>query len=1124
MPIDTLPAPRLLRAPRRGRPAWTLDADQRRVVGRPAGSGPVVVLGAPGTGRSLVLRELVAARVDAGLDPDAVLALAPTRLAADALRDALSARLARTTGRPAARTVQSYAFEVLRRVHVRDELPPPRLISGAEQDSILAELLAAHAEAADAEPDDGPDDLLELLGRVLHAPPWPPSVPRASWVLRSFRNEARDLLMRAVERGLEPPALAELGRRHGRPEWVAAAELLREYQQVNLLGRAADAYDPAGVVRTAVEALREDPELLSAERARFALVVVDDAHELPAAGVELLQVVAGGRDLLLTSDPDSVTQGFRGADAATAAGLAAAFPRPGGGPAEEVVLGTSWRQPEPLRAVSTRVAGRIGALGGVARRRAVPAVPTAPGSSTAAGVDVVVLASVTQEAAWIAQRLRRRHLLDGVPWSEMAIVVRSAGATAALRRALPAAGVPLNVPLAEVPLRDEPAVAPLLGALGVVLAVTGAGGSGPGETEGMSPDRARDLVTSPLGGADVVALRRLRQELRRAELAAGGGRSSDEVLARCLVADPAGGDPDVARLAAPDEVPGPAADPLAPARRVRAVLDAGRAALAETSEDSAEAVLWALWAASGLGPRWQRAALAGGSEGARADRDLDAVLALFEAAGRFTDRFPGPAGALRFHREMTSAEVPSDTLADRAPDTGAVTLTTPQGAAGREWDVVVVAGVQEGVWPDLRLRGSLLGAVDLVDVLEGRHEETAEVRLRAARRAVLDDELRYFHVAVSRARRELVVTAVRDEDERPSALLDLVDPRGAAEDEERPTVPVPRSVGLGALVARLRQVVCAPAGAETAARQEAAARELARLAAAGVPGADPLDWFGVPAPSSADPLRAPGELVSVSPSRVESFERCGLRWLLDTAGARPGDSAKQSLGNLVHQIAAELPGAGAHELRARLDRLWPSLGLPAGWVADRERQRAERMLDKLAEYERESRAEGRTLSAVEQAVDVVVGRARVRGRVDRLEVDALGRAVVVDLKTGKTPPKDADLARTAQLGVYQVAAEHGGFAGPDGTGPRVTGGAALVQLGGSQKSVKVQRQPPPADDEEPGWAAELLARAADGMAAAEFEAVVGKHCGYCPVVTSCPAHDAGRSVCADGTADEGGPA
>ncbi|WP_208972242.1 ATP-dependent helicase [Kineococcus rubinsiae] len=1113
--------PQLRRAPQRPVRALAPDAAQRAVLDTRPGSGPLVVLGAPGTGRTSVLRELVAARVERdGTPPDRVLVLAPSRRAAGALRDELSDRLRRTVGQPAARTPQSYAFGLLRLVHARDDLPPPRLISGAEQDSILADLLAGHldvtagasAEEVAATLFDADDDGGWTPSGALRAPQWPADVPRASWGLRSFRNELRDLLMRAVERGLQPEALAELGRRHGRPEWQAAASLLTEYLSVNALGRA-DAYDPAGVVDEAVAQLRADPELLAAERDRWSLVAVDDAQDLSEAGLRLLEAVAGGgRDLLVVSDPDAVTQGFRGADARIAAELPDRFRAPDGGPAPTLVLGTAWRQAPALRAASGRVAERIGALGGAPQRAAV--VPREPGPVTAGPgrVEVAVLASATQEAAWIAQRLRRRNLLEGVAWSRMAVVVRSAGHTAALRRGLVAAGVPLTVPLAEVPVRDEPAVRPLLTALEVVL-----------RPATLDPSTARDLVTSPLGGADVVALRRLRQSLRRSELAAGGGRSSDAVLAAVL-ADPATAEPaDAGHLAGED-----AADTTAlrPAQRVAAVLDAGRAALL-AADASAETVLWALWAASGLGERWQRQALAGGVDGARADRDLDAVLALFEAAGRFVDRFPGAGSAPRFLDQLLTAEVPSDTLADRAPDAGAVTLTTPQGAVGREWDLVVVAGVQEGVWPDLRLRGSVLGAQALVDALEGRDADGP-----GARRAVLEDELRLFHVALTRARREVAVTAVRTEDERPSAFVDLVDPDGAdpqdGDDGERALSEVPRAVSLPALVARLRQVLCAPAGQESDERRAAAATRLADLAAAGVAGADPDDWYGARGLTDERPLREPEETVPVSPSRVESFERCGLRWLLESVGARSGDSTGQTLGNLVHRIASEAPDATLPELRTRLDALWPTLGLTAGWVADTERRRAERMLEKLAEYYRTSRADGRALLAVEEDVDVVIGRARVRGRVDRLESDARGRPVVVDLKTGKSQPAAAELARNPQLGVYQLAASHGGFArvapaagetsaGETSAGetPVEAGGAALVQLGGKQMTAPVQRQDPLGEDDDPQWARTLLARAADGMAADRFEAIVGPHCGYCPVFTSCPAQDAGLSVCAE---------
>jgi RecB family exonuclease len=145
---------------------------------------------------------------------------------------------------------------------------------------------------------------------------------------------------------------------------------------------------------------------------------------------------------------------------------------------------------------------------------------------------------------------------------------------------------------------------------------------------------------------------------------------------------------------------------------------------------------------------------------------------------------------------------------------------------------------------------------------------------------------------------------------------------------------------------------------------------------------------------------------------------------------------------------------------------------------------------------------------IEFAVDV--GRARLRGRVDRLERDAQGRAVVVDVKTGSAKAKKAELPRHAQLGTYQVAAEHGAFAGHELHG---SGGAELVQVGvKSDASHTVQRQAPMAEDVDPEWATRLVVGAAEGMAAAGFPALVNQYCDRCPVRTSCPLRDEGRTV------------
>jgi superfamily I DNA/RNA helicase len=281
-----------------GGPAELLvpDPAQARLIARQQGSGPVVVFGAPGTGKTTMLVEAVAARVARdGLGPGSVLAIAPTRLAAARLRERLSARIGGTVQEPMSRTPHSYAFGLLHRALRLDGSPSPRLISGPEQDRMLADLLAGHAEGQ---------------GR---APVWPEATGAEIRQLRGFRDELRDLLMRAIERGLTPEDLRRLAARQGRPDWAAAAEVMAEYLDVTVLSTPG-AYDPAGIVDAATELLLAEEELLDAEQARRRLIVVDDAHELTVAAEYLLRLVAGGgRDIILAGDPDSATQTFRGA-------------------------------------------------------------------------------------------------------------------------------------------------------------------------------------------------------------------------------------------------------------------------------------------------------------------------------------------------------------------------------------------------------------------------------------------------------------------------------------------------------------------------------------------------------------------------------------------------------------------------------------------------------------------------------------------------------------------------------------------------------------------------------------------------------------------------------------------
>ena len=1056
-----MPAYRLVRPSQPAPTPLVLDPAQQAVVDHRG--GPLLVLAGPGTGKTTTIVEAVAARIEGGLDPESVLVLTFGRKAAAELRGRIGARLGRATKEPMARTFHSYAFGVLRRDAGSRDGTPPRLLAGPEQDLVVRELV--RGDIADQ----------AAGGR----PRWPEQL-RPALLTRGFAQELRDLMMRAYERGVTPAELARLGREHHRVDWVAVARFMRQYAGVSAL-RESFTYDPAELIRAVVSLWLADDHLLQRERSQRAVVFVDELQDTDPAQLELLRLLCGGgRELVAVGDPDQSVYGFRGAEVEGLLSFPDLFLGVGGAPPPVFALQTSRRSGTGLLAASRRVAVN---LGGPTHHRAIVAATGLPPGE----VRVDVLRSEAHEAHHVAGFLRAAHLREEVPWSQMAVLVRStARSLPVLQRAMSAAGVPLAIAGQEIPLVEQPAIRPLLGVL-----ACGA------EPERLDEELAVGLLTSPLGGADVVGLRRLRQALRRAELAGGGRRSSGELIVEALR------EPTV--LTVLDEWA------VRPALRVARLLDIARAA-SGVGGATAEDVLWAVWSGSGLADRWERVSAEGGPAGDAADRDLDAVVALFESAARFCDRLPA-AGPGLFLDHLAGQEIPSDTLAPRAAHDDAVHMLTAHAAKGLEWDVVCVAGVQEGTWPGLRMRGSFLGSERLVDLLRERERLAPAAANAVTLTRLLAEERRLFYVAVTRARRRLLVTAVTSEREglAPSRFLDELCPLPAPAQEppRRAMTEVQRPLSLPGMVAELRQVLSDPSS-ETELREDAA-KELARLAAAGVRGAHPSSWWGLLELSDDRPVRDPDDLVPVSPSRVEAFTRCRLRWFLEQAGASGSTSAAQNVGTLVHTVAQDAldrESATEDALLERLDALLPTIELGRGWAEHREVARARAMVHRLALW---LAANDRAAVANELTFDVTVGGARITGQVDRLERDGQGRAVVIDLKTGSGKVDQDELARHGQLAAYQLAVEAGAFADH---GLHSSGGAMLVQLGkgGVGNKPREQKQAPLTESDDPTWAADLVAEVATGMAGSVFQAVVNKHCTRCPVRTSCPLQDEGRQV------------
>nr|WP_240979437.1 ATP-dependent DNA helicase [Streptomyces sp. HNM0574] len=1091
-----------------------LDARQRAVVDHDG--GPLLVLAGPGTGKTTTLVEAVTARVRAGTDPERILVLTFSRKAAADLRHRMATRLAGTgpvATPPQATTFHAYCYALVRAHQESDRSAEPlRLLSGPEQDLYIRELLEGQ---------------LDLAHENRSGTAWPDEL-RACLTTRGFADEVRAVLARSRELGLGPDELGTFARRSGRPDWTAAADFLAEYLDVI---DAQGVLDYAELVHRAVLLAEHEP---TAARLResYDAVYVDEYQDTDPSQVRLLRALAGhdptgparrgagARTLVAFGDPDQSIYAFRGADVNGILDFPHRFPRPTGEPAPVEVLRTNRRSRAALLAAGRELTRRmpLTRLPADAVRAHRELTATRPGGR----VEAYTYPTAGAELDNIADTLRRAHLEDDVPWGDMAVLVRAGGRTIpSVRRALTSAGVPVDVDGDDVPLRHEPAVAPLLTAL--KYAAGAAADTRPGnDTDAPAPpdaETALTLLASPLGGMDATDLRRLGRALRDEQRAAGTPvpEPSDTLLARAL-AEPG-------RLVAHDPAYARGAQQLATLlRKTRELLDGG---------GTAEEALWLLWDGTGWPQRLERAALRGGAAGRNADRDLDAVLALFAAAARAEER-GGGRGVLNFLEEVDAQDIAADTRTARAPRPDAVRLMTAHRAKGLEWRLVVVAGVQEGLWPDLRRRGSLLEADRI-----GR-DGLAEPLPPGA---LLTEERRLFYVAVTRAAERLVVTAVQaqaDDGDQPSRFLTElgITPRAVSSRPARP-------LSVAALVAELRATTVDPAA--TPALRTAAAQRLARLAALRddeghplVPAAHPQRWWGLNEPTRSEmPLRDRDRPVTLSGSALDQLARtCSLQWFLarEVKADTPATAA-QGFGNVVHVLADEVASgstpADLSVLMERLDAVWDGLAFDAPWKSRQEKDSARAALERFLRWHVMER-DGRRAVGSEHEFDVTLDagehQVRIRGSVDRIETDTQGRAYVVDFKTGRNKPTAADVAHHPQLAVYQLALREGAADGLfDGHRPE-PGGAELVHLrlgaprrDGGETLPAVQRQepwqetgegetPPPDGPDDGAWVGDLLADAATRVLDERFTPSPGQHCTHCTFRAACSALPEGRHV------------
>ena len=980
----------------------------------------LLVLGQAGSGKTSTLIAAIANRIAAGEDPNKILALTYGRQSASKLRDQIASAnpTAHTVAEPIARTFHSIAFMILNDPINLESSADKKyvLLSGAEQDAQIRQLL--ELDAANPAQSNWPQDLIPAL------------------TTKGFAKELREFIGRATERGSSPAELSKFAKKYDQKYWPAICHFWDRYQNAMALRDATTTHsfnrvDPSEIVVLAVDKLESNQRLLEKYQKLFQIIYVDEFQESDRAQRKLLQLLSGP-ELVIFADPDSAVGRFRGADPDNLISDLEQF-----GIKKKITLD------KRLRPVASQ--------------------------------QVALLSSASEEANFIAHQFRSAHLISNMPWSQMAVIVRSPGPQiTALQRAFAMNSIPVEIDAQAASLGDNPAIKPIITVAQIAL--------GQLKITSSNWDEIELLLKSEFAGADAISIRQMRIALSKAQKHNPPKSSTDLILDHltCLTPD----------------LPW---EELTSLKRINDLIKEAKKALSKSSDISD--LLWSIWSNGKnyegelISRVWQQTALAGGNRGMIADQNLDAVITLFEVARRFSERLPEAKPSL-FIDQLLGEKILADTITTTAQRGEVVQVMTVHSAKGLEWELVALAGMQEGSWPNLKQRGSLLGSERLVEIF--RHGISNIEQLDAISAAgLMQDEKRLLNVALTRASKQLFVTAITQEDTQPSSYFEKLAPQEIQLQQSQ------RSITQPALVAALRRIATVSDKEDS----QFAARALKTLASNGVKVADPKHWVGVKPVSTDLPVISPQEQLRISPSSLESFTECGLKWMLEQSGGRDADSTAQVLGSAIHVIAAQLkdqPTLTLDELEGKLKGAWSLIDMNQGWIKDYEYRRAASMLKKFYGWHVENKNQ---LIGVEEKFEFKLGSAIVSGSIDRVELTNEGKYYIVDLKTGATPISYEDAQQNKQLQSYQLAVVNDGF--KNKLEHQEVAGAELIFVGDLKGKEAKGR---PQDKVNEKVVSQEISEIAVKMSDKNFVAVINDRCRSCAVKTSCPIQPAGKSV------------
>ncbi|HEX2849902.1 MAG TPA: PD-(D/E)XK nuclease family protein [Acidimicrobiales bacterium] len=175
--------------------------------------------------------------------------------------------------------------------------------------------------------------------------------------------------------------------------------------------------------------------------------------------------------------------------------------------------------------------------------------------------------------------------------------------------------------------------------------------------------------------------------------------------------------------------------------------------------------------------------------------------------------------------------------------------------------------------------------------------------------------------------------------------------------------------------------------------------------------------------------------VSLTPSKVSAFKECALAFRFSNIDRLPEPPAPWTTkGTLVHRalqllfwdeppgrrtVAAALEKLGRAKIEMASDPEFTELHLSA----DDEAQFFAEAEELVRRYFTLEDPDAVRVIGTELRLEVELGTLRLRGIIDRLELDADGELVVTDYKTGKAPRNGFELSRMAGVQFYAFLCE-----------------------------------------------------------------------------------------------------